>query len=90
MKKTLNCLFNGTIRPAEQYFPQSSDYRILSDQFMNHREHLSKKLSAADPSLVQELDSLLQEQLSLLSLDLQEMFIESFRLGAKLILETFE
>ena len=87
MSKILQDLYNGEIYPAEQYLPKIEEYSALRKKHYEHYEDFIQKLgSPLDKEFIQIMD----EQLDTLPIEFSEMFIDGFRLGAKMIIEVFE
>ncbi|WP_195637790.1 DUF6809 family protein [Enterocloster bolteae] len=87
MDKILQALYNGEIYPAEQYRPLIEEYKILRNKHYEHYEDFIKKIGSP---LDKEFEHIMDEQLDTLPLELSEMFIDGFRLGARMMLEIFE
>ena len=79
----LKQLYNGQIYPPEQYHLQKS--KTLSEYYQT----LSSELAGLDPSLPDKLEELFILKNSLSSTEVEEMYIEGFRLGVKLMAEVF-
>lgn len=87
MDKILQDLYNGEIYPAEQYLPLLDEYKILRKKQYTHYEDFIKKIGSP---LDKEFEQIMDEQLDTLPLELSEMFIDGFRLGARMMIEVFE
>lgn len=87
MKNILRALYDGEISPAEQYQPMIEDYKIIrKKQYEQYTEFIKKLGSPLD----KEFELIMDEQLETLPLELSQMFIDGFRLGAKMIIEVYE
>lgn len=87
MDKILQDLYNGEIYPAEQYLPLMEEYKILQKKRYEHYEDFIKKIGSP---LDKEFERIMDEQFDTLPLELSEMFIDGFRLGARMMIEIFE
>lgn len=87
MDRILQALYDGKIYPAEQFRPMIEEFKILQEKKREHYENFIKKLSSP---LDEEFDNIMDEQLDTLPLELREMFIDGFRLGARMMVEIFE
>lgn len=85
----LKQLYNGQIYPPEQYHPSSEEYLQKSKKLSEYYENLSSELDGLDPSLPDKLEELFILKNSLSSTEVEEMYIEGFRLGVKLMAEVF-
>lgn len=85
----LKQLYNGQIFPPEQYRPSSEEYIRKSDAVSDFYDSLSSKLAGIDASLTDELENLFTLKNSLCSTETEEMYIEGFRLGVRLMVEVF-
>ena len=90
MKSILTALFQGEIRPSEQFIPTSKAYRAIQAQKHRRCEEFSEILKELDPDLDRQFIQVLDGQLDGLSQEYFEMFLGGFRLGAKLMLEIFQ
>lgn len=82
METVLEDLYNGKIIPFEQ---------ARSERFEEARRQLHEKEAAfcgkLESGLVEELHELLAEYTRLLSLDMEEDFVNGFKLGARIMLQ---
>lgn len=85
----LKQLYNGQIYPPEQYHPSSEEYNKKFKALTEYYQTLSSELAALDPSLPDKLEQLFILKNSLCSTEVEEMYIEGFRLGVKLMAEVF-
>lgn len=90
MDSILNQLYNGQIYPAEQYRPLLKEYKEIHEQYNRHYKILIDKIKKINPSLEEEFTAILDRQLHVSSLELSQMFIDGFRLGAQMMIEVFE
>lgn len=87
MEKILYALYNGEIFPAEQYQPLIEEYKILRRKQCEHYEDFIKKIGSP---LDKEFKHIMDEQIDTLPFELSRMFIDGFRLGARMMIEIFE
>lgn len=87
MDKILQALYDGEIYPAEQYRPMIEEYIVQhKKQYQNYEDFIKKLGSPLDKEFIKIMD----EQLNAIPLELSEMFIDGFRLGARMMIEVFE
>lgn len=87
MDKILQALYSGEIYPVEQYRPMIEEYIALRKNHYKSYEDFIKKLGIP---LDKEFIQIMDEQLDAVPLELSEMFIDGFRLGARMMIEVFE
>jgi hypothetical protein len=87
MDKILRALYDGKIFPAEQYRPVIKEYIALWKKHYQSYENFVKRL---DSPLDKEFIRIMDEQIDTIPLELSEMFIDGFRLGARMMIEVFE
>lgn len=85
MSKTIDELFYGNIAPNAQMRP-SPEYRRQMRAFEKTAGGLAAKLPE---ELRGELDGVLAEQVSLMTLEVTQAFGEGFRLAVRLMAEAF-
>ena len=90
MRVILQQLFDGDICPAEQFYPKTKEYKAMRKKHCIHCENFIKKLEALKPSLSKEFIQIMDEQLDIVSFEFSDMFIEGFRLGARIVIEIYE
>lgn len=90
MKSILEALYDGKLYPAEQSFPKSEEYHRISRAHSQHQRDFSDALRKLDPSLVQQFDTIIEEENEDMSYELTDMFISGFRLGARIIIDVFQ
>ncbi|SHJ30776.1 DUF6809 family protein [Hespellia stercorisuis] len=87
MDKILKALYEGEIYPAEQYLPLIEEYKDLwKKNYQKYEDFIKKVGSPLDKEFIKIMD----EQLDAVPLELSEMFIDGFRLGARMMIEIFE
>jgi len=87
MDKILQALYDGEIYPAEQYRPMIEEYTVLrKKQYQKYEDFIKKIGSPLDEEFIKIMD----EQLDAIPFELSEMFIDGFRLGARMMIEIFE
>lgn len=89
MQTILEQLYNGEIYPAEQYFPKSEEYQKIHKEHYEHYESFIESLSKLNPPLDKEFIKIMDEQLAVVPYEFSEMFIDGFRLGARILAEVF-
>ena len=89
MKNVLEQLYNGEIFPAEQYAPKSEEYRKIHQGHYSHYEDFIVVLAKLEPPLDKQFIKIMDEQLDVIPFEFSEMFIDGFKLGAKMMAEVF-
>lgn len=89
MSAILKQLYDGDIFPAEQFYPKTEEYKAIRKKHFSHYEDFNKKVEAFSPELSKEFVEIMDEQLDTLPTEFSEMFIEGFRLGAKMVIEIY-
>lgn len=77
-------LWRGEISPNEKFMGENGTYRKQLKQLSEVRKKLSSALDDDGQAYLKEYE---QIQVDLASIENREMFIEAFRLGAKIILD---
>lgn len=90
MDTVLQQLYDGKIFPAEQYRPLLEEYRKLRQAHYKHYEEFILELKKLDNSLSKRFIDIMDEQLDTFPYDTSSMFIDGFRLGARMMIEIFE
>lgn len=83
-------LFNGEIYPAEQYRPKTEENRGLYRESYQKYNEFVEKLNSLDPDLNQKFIEILDSQFDVLPIEMSEMFIDGFKLGARLMIELYQ
>ena len=68
-------------------------YHSIQNMRKGYRQHYQdfiKKIENIEPQLKEQFIKILDEQLDFFPLDTSEMFIDGFRLGARMMLEIFQ
>ena len=81
--------YNGEIFPAEQYAPKSEEHRKIYQGNYKHYEDFIELLSKLNPPLDKRFIEIMDEQLDVIPYEFSEMFIDGFKLGAKIMAEVF-
>ena len=89
VKNILEQLYNGEIFPAEQYAPKGEEYRKIHQGHYHHYEDFIELLSKLEPPLDKRFVKIMDEQLDVIPFEFSEMFIDGFKLGAKMMAEVF-
>ena len=80
----LNALWRGEITPNERYIKPDSKHRCLADKITAECEKFRSELSPEGNTHFLEYEMLRNE---LASLSEEEVFVEAFRMGARMILD---
>ena len=89
VKNVLEQLYNGEIFPAEQYAPKGEEYRKIHQGHYHHYEDFIEVLAKLEPPLDKRFIKIMDEQLDVIPYEFSEMFIDGFKLGAKMMAEVF-
>ena len=89
MKSILSELYEGKIFPAEQYSPRSEEYRKIHQRNYHHYDSFIETLRKLEPPLDKQFIKIMDEQLDVIPFEFSEMFIDGFKLGAKMMAEVF-
>ena len=89
VKNVLEQLYNGEIFPAEQYAPKSEEHRKIYQGNYKHYEDFIELLSKLNPPLDKRFIEIMDEQLDVIPYEFSEMFVDGFKLGAKIMAEVF-
>lgn len=87
MKSILQQLYDGELYPAEQLCSQLEEYREKRGQYSSNYENFLQKLSSMNPQLGEQFSQIIEEQMELIPYEGSELFINGFRMGAKMMLE---
>ena len=90
MKSILSELYEGKIFPAEQYSPRSEEYRKIYQEHYQHYDDFIETLSKVNPPLDKKFIEIMDEQLDVIPYEFSEMFIDGFRLGARIMIDIFQ
>lgn len=90
MKSVLSALYDGEIFPAEQYSPKTEEYRKLTEKHIHHYNDFIEILEKLNPPLDKQFIEIMDEQLDVIPTEFSEMFIDGFRLGARIMIEVFQ
>ncbi|MBS5065750.1 MAG: hypothetical protein KHZ58_18510 [Hungatella hathewayi] len=89
MKSILQQLYEGELHPSEQYCPQIEEYKIIRQKQYQHYEDFIHTLNSFDTSLQSQFVRIMDEQLETVPYEFSQMFIEGFRLGARMMIEIY-
>lgn len=89
-KSILLRLYDGEIRPGEQYVPTMQAYRKWVEEYCRQQAAFGAKLRALDPALQKEFMDIMDRQTDAEPYRLSEMFIDGFCLGARLMTEVYQ
>ena len=87
MDTILQQLYDGKIFPAEQYRPTVEEYKKLYKKHYQHYEDFIKELSQLQKPLDTRFVEIMDEQLDTIPYEISNMFIDGFRLGARMMIE---
>lgn len=90
METTLKQLYEGRLSPMDQYLPQDEDYIRMQNASIDHCDALAQKLKALEPALSDSFNRIVDEIYDLSTQDCSRMFIEGFRLGARMMIEVLQ
>lgn len=90
MKSILNALFDGEIYPSEQYVPRTQEFLKAHWEQLKRYEDFTDTLSKIDPALGKQFQQIMEEEMKTLSFEVSQMFIDSFCLGARMMMEIFQ
>ena len=90
MENILNALYHGRIFPEEQFSPKDKEYKEIVHSSNRHVDAFLETLRKLDPPLDQKYIEIADEQLDMVPYEFSCMFIEGFRLGAKIMVEVFQ
>lgn len=83
MKSILEQLYNGEMMPIEQHSPMFEKQRA---RFLKGKEIFAKKL---EESLQKEFEVLMDDYMSIFSVEMAQEFSNGFKLGARMMCEVF-
>lgn len=89
METILKQLYSGEISPIETYQPLMNEFREIRKKQYQHYKDFINDLEQSAPSLSQHFIEIMDEQIETLPLEFSNAFIDSFRLGAKIMIEVF-
>ena len=80
----LNELYNGNIEPAQRFVKKGSEYQSLQNELAEMAEQLTATLNKEQKQLLLKVEDVL---LNLNSISEEEIYIDGFCTGAKMLLE---
>lgn len=80
----LEKLWRGGLTPSERYFHEDSQYKMLLRRLCETSEKVSSELSPEGKKALEEHE---QIQLDLIGISEEDVFINAFRLGARMMLD---
>lgn len=89
MKNVLEQLYDGEIFPVEQYSKKEREYRKIYREHYSHYEDFIETLSRLEPPLDKRFIEIMDEQMDEIPYEFSGMFIDGFRLGARIMVEVF-
>lgn len=80
-------LYNGNVEPANRYIKEGSAYDKLNTQLLENIDLLMPMLSEQAKEIYEKIE---QKTVNMMSISMQESFIDGFRLGAKIMREIYQ
>ena len=77
-------LWRGGLKPSERYFHEDSQYKMLLRKLCETSEKVSSELSPEGKKAFEEHEQL---QLALIGISEEDVFVNAFRLGARIMLD---
>ena len=85
MDSILQGLYHGMIHPEEEYQP-TEEIRQKRKELDALQQNLLKRLEMIDPELSREMNELLEAENRADALEMEEIYIQGMRMGARLAL----
>lgn len=82
----LDKLYNGELYPYSLVKPTVEEYRLNKDKAFKSYEDFQKRLP---DELKEDFDELMDSHLDVLPFELEQTFIDGFKIGARIITEIF-
>lgn len=89
MDEILKQLYKGGIFPEEQWHASSEEFKELRKRQRESNGEFIEELNAISPELAEKFTDILDGQIEMLAYEAENTFVQAFKLGAKLMLETF-
>lgn len=86
MNSIIEDLYNGDLCPCEQFKPILRRYREKREESFQGYEAFCEKL---DKENVKEFEEIMEKHLELVSLEMEQVFSDGFKLGVKMMCEVF-
>lgn len=86
MEKILEQLYNGNLYPYSKFQTAIEDYKANRDKAFKSYSAFIEKLPE---ELKDEFDELINSHLDLLPLELEQNFIDGFRIGVRMMAEVY-
>lgn len=86
MRKCLEDLYYGNINPNEKTFKPKSEFSLACERITDAENRLREQINKEEKELLSEV---LDANAQMTGIELTHMFIEGFRLGARLVIEVF-
>ena len=90
MDTILQQLYEGNLDPVSQSQPTTREYRAASHRHSQNCESFRSTLQELDPAMSERFDGLIDEMFNLDCMEHKELFIDGFRLGARMMMEVFD
>lgn len=85
----MQSLYYGELLPAEQYLPRIAEFKEMRQNHYRHYEEFMDALKKLDGRLVKQFIEIMDEQFDEVPLEYAALFIDGFRLGARMMIEVF-
>lgn len=86
MNSVIEDLYNGELCPSEQFKPILRHFQEKQENAFKGYEAFCEKL---DAEKLKEFDTIMEKHLELVSLEMEQVFSDGFKLGVKLMCEVF-
>lgn len=90
MNTILQKLYDGELCPAEQVSSKVEKYQNIKRKHYYNYENFAKKLKKLKPPLHKKFMAIIDEQLDIVALEELDVFIDGFKLGAKMMMEILD
>jgi len=86
MRTRLKDLYYGNINPNEKTFEPKSEFSISCSRMAGAENKLRERINEEEKKLLSEI---LDASAQMTGIELTNMFVDGFRLGARLVIEVF-
>ena len=90
MDMILKELFHGMIRPEESYRPISREHCMTRKKLAAQQAEIVAEVEKLDPKLAQQMEIMLEDVNTVESMQMEELYIQGMRMGARLALALLE
>ena len=88
-KSTVKTIWRRSI-PRWPVHPRTEVYRKMRQEHYKHYDEFIKQLKLLEPPLAKRFIEIMDEQLDTVPIEMSEMFIDGFRLGARMMIEIYQ